>query len=74
MMMLIAAAIAAAQPAVPASPPATAQPPHSHEMHMAQGGDHKAMDCCKDCCKDMEKGHSGQDMDRMQDHQQHSGH
>jgi len=65
MIILIAAAALAAQ-----SPVAPAPEP------MAQNAQHQSAkdDCCKDCCKDMDKGQSGNDMDRMQDHQEHSGH
>jgi len=59
MMNLIAAALAAAQPA--ASAPANPQG-HMPMMEMGkagQPGEHKAMDCCKDCCKDMAKMHEG---------------
>lgn len=62
MMTLIAAAIAAAAPA--ASP---AGAPSDHQQQMAQKGE----ECC--CKEMMEKMHSGHDMGRMQDHQEHSG-
>jgi hypothetical protein len=57
MMTLIAAALAAAQPA-PAPADHMGQMPMMHAgempmMQMGQSSDHKAMPCCKDCCKDM---------------------
>jgi hypothetical protein len=55
MMILIAAALVAAQPAVA---PAHAQG-HMAMMHMGKAGGHKAMDCCKDCCKHMARMHEG---------------
>lgn len=65
MISLIAAAVLAAQ--APAAP--SANPMDQHAQHQPAKDD-----CCKDCCKDMEKMHSGQDMNRMQDHQEHGGH
>ena len=63
MIILIAAAALAAQPAGPAQ-----ASPAQHEQHiqMGEAADHKAMDCCKDCCKDMAKKHEG--------HSEHDGH
>jgi hypothetical protein len=75
MLNLIAAALAVAQPTVPA--PAQAQPaqhPQSgqqgHERHgqMAKMG----KECC--CKEMMEKMRSGHDTGRKQDHQEHGGH
>ncbi|MEO8453907.1 MAG: hypothetical protein ABI454_01995 [Sphingomicrobium sp.] len=60
MMILIAAALVAAQPA---AAPAHAQG-QMPMMQMGQSGEHKAMDCCKDCCKDMAKMHEGHDAER----------
>jgi hypothetical protein len=60
MLILMTAALAAAQPA--AAPPADADP-HAH--HMAQPGMHAQKDCC-DCCKDMAGKHEG--------HAEHDGH
>ena len=69
MITLIAAAAVAAAPAPPVQTPA--HTPEMHQQDMAQMAGMK--DCC--CCKDMmEKMHSGHDMDRMEDHQEHSGH
>jgi hypothetical protein len=71
MITLIVAALAAAQ--------APAPMPQGHEQHRqntneshAQHGNMDAMaaDCCKHMMKMM---HSGQHMDRMHDHQEHSG-
>ena len=53
MTLMIAAAVAAAQPAVPPSQ----QAPHDQHMQMGQSGEHKDMDCCKDCCRDMAAKH-----------------
>jgi hypothetical protein len=50
MMMLIAAAVAAAQPA-PAAQPHGELPDMQHEQHEGM-----KKDCCKDCCKDMGEG------------------
>ena len=64
MMILIAAAVLAAQaPAVPAA------------AAMAQPAQHATSDkdCCKDCRKDMDKAGSGHAVDRMQDHGEHGG-
>jgi hypothetical protein len=60
-MMMILAALAAAQPAAvqPAPNPAV----------NAQAGPKKA-ECC--CCKDKMDDHSSHDMDRMQDHHGHA--
>jgi hypothetical protein len=58
MMTLIAAALAAAQPAV-APAPAQGQMPMTEMGKAGQAGEHKGMDCCKDCCKDMAKMHEG---------------
>ena len=70
MMTLIAAAALATQaPTLPAN--STANHAQHQESAMAEK---KGMDCCKDCCKDMEKMHSGHDLERMPDHQQHGGH
>ena len=55
MTLMLAAAVAAAQPA---TAPAPANPPHT--MKMGQSGEHKDMDCCKDCCKDMDAKHQAQ--------------
>jgi hypothetical protein len=70
MMTLIAAAALAAQaPTAPAN-----EPMANHAQHQQSAmAEKKGMDCCKDCCKDMDKGHSGHDMDRKQDHQEHGG-
>jgi hypothetical protein len=47
MMTMIAAALAAAQPATPA--PAPAMPQHQMQMPMSHESDHqKGMDCCCD--------------------------
>jgi hypothetical protein len=69
MLTLIAAAALAAQ--APAAP-ATANPPMNHEQHMqmAQGGEDKAMDCCKDCFKDMAEKHGSEPTE----HKGHSSH
>ncbi len=61
MMTLIAAALAAAQPAT--APAADAHAQHSAMQHgqaaTGQHDHHEGMkDCCKHCCKDM-KGHEG---------------
>lgn len=62
MMTLIAAALAAAQPAAAPADQMGQMP----MMHTGQSSDHKAMPCCKDCCKDMtgkdaeHKGHPAQ--------------
>jgi len=71
MITLFAAAALAAQAP---TPPAT-DPMANHAQHpQAMSAERKDMDCCKDCCKDMmEKMHSGHDMDRMKDHQEHGG-
>ena len=58
--LIAAAALAAAQPAVPANPQGQ-MPMQGHQMpmqgqmpmQMGEAGDHKSMDCCKDCGKDM---------------------
>ena len=50
MMILISAALVAAQPA-PAPAPQGQMAPMQHEQH-----DSMKKDCCKDCCKDMAKG------------------
>lgn len=61
MTLMFAAALAAAQPAVPGSSDAA---PALHAQHAhGQTAEPKAMDCCKGCCKDMAKKHEG-----------HSGH
>ncbi len=72
MLNLIPAALVAAAPAAPAQMPADAHAQHhsapqGHEQHqkMAQ----MAKECC--CKEMMEKMHSGHDMTRMQDHQDH---
>lgn len=69
MMTLIAAAIAASAPSAPMQMPANAPAMHEQQaqQHMAQM---KEGCCCKDM---MEKMHSGHDMNRMQDHQEHHG-
>jgi hypothetical protein len=70
MLTLVAAAALAAQAP---TPPAT-DPMAGHAQHQqAMAGEEKGKDCCKECCKDMEKGHSGHDMDGMQNHQEHGG-
>lgn len=55
-ILIAAAAVAAAQPAVRAP---TAQ--HDMRMESGQKADHKpnhrGMDCCPDCCKDMAAKH-----------------
>jgi len=72
MTFVIAAALAAAQPAVVQAAPTPA--PHSQMGQMGQMGQAspKKEGCC---CKDMmDKDHASHDMDRVQDHQSHSGH
>jgi hypothetical protein len=68
MMTLIAAAALAAQ--APTAP--TADPMANHAQHH-QAAPSEKKDCCTECCKDMDKDHSGHDMDRMDNHQEHSG-
>lgn len=64
MIIVVAAALAATQPAAVQAAPAPAPAPHSA---MGQAGS-KMKECC--CCKDkMGKEHASHDMDRMQDHQ-----
>jgi hypothetical protein len=65
MMTLMIAAAVAAQPAPPANPHGQMSPMQGQQM--AQMKD----DCC--CKEMMEKMHSGQDMNRMQDHPEHGG-
>ena len=67
MMTLIAAAVAAAQPAAPAPANIHAQ----HQMQPGKPAEHKGMDCCKDCCKDMAKKEHGE---RAGHHESHAGH
>ena len=64
MTLMIAAAGAAAQPAVSPSQQARTE----QHMQMGQSGEHK--DCCKDCCKDMAANHEG----HGSEHSDHSGH
>ena len=59
MMMLMTAALAAASPAV------SATPAPDGPRHMATSGSHEQKDCCP-CCKDMADKHGG--------HDQHRGH
>jgi hypothetical protein len=67
MIILTAAALAVAQPAVVQTAPMPA--PHSG---MGQAGPKKE-ECC--CCKDkMGKDHASHEMDRMPDHPGHSSH
>ena len=76
MMTLIAAALAAATPTTPAQAPADAHAQHQHGMPGEAGQQHQMMsETGKECCckEMMEKMHSGHDMGRMQDHQEHSG-
>lgn len=68
MMMLIAAAALAAQPAAPA--PTAPQAQHDMQMEMGKNADHKGMDCCKDCCKDKAAMHEG----HGSEHGEHSAH
>ncbi len=65
MIIVTAAALAAAQPAVVQTAPAPA--PHSQ---MGQAGPKKEECCCKD---KMGKEHASHDMDRMRHHQAHAG-
>jgi hypothetical protein len=70
MMTLIAAALAAAQPAAAPADQMRQMPMmqtgQMPMMQMGQSGEHKGMGCCKDCCKDMagkdaeHKGHPAQ--------------
>ena len=60
MMILMTAALAAAAPAVSATPG-----PDGHARPMAMSGSHEQKDCCP-CCKDMADKHGG--------HGQHEGH
>lgn len=60
MMMLMTAALAAAAPAVSATPA-----PDGHARLMS--GSHEQKDCCP-CCKDMAGKHGGRDQ-----HQGHTG-
>ncbi|HKC03934.1 MAG TPA: hypothetical protein VKC17_11610 [Sphingomicrobium sp.] len=53
MMILMTAALVAAQPAQPVDPHGQMAPMH-HEQHDAM-----KKDCCKDCCKDMADKHEG---------------
>jgi len=65
MVIVIAAALAATQPAVVQAVPAPA--PHSQTGQAVE----KKKECC---CKDMMgKEHASHDMDRMRDHQDHAG-
>lgn len=64
MIIIVAAALAAAQPA--AVQPAPAPAPHSQ---MGQAGPKKEECCCKDM---MDKDHASHDMDRMQGHHDHA--
>jgi hypothetical protein len=61
-IMLASAALAAAQPAAPASN----SPMPQHEMH-GQMARHSSdgKDCCHDCCKDMAAKHEGHDSNHM---------
>jgi hypothetical protein len=68
MTFVIAAVLAAAQPAVVQAAPVPA--PHSQMGQMGQASPKKEECCCKD---KMDKEHASHDMDRMQDHQSHSG-
>jgi hypothetical protein len=68
MMILIAAAALAAQPATPA--PAAPQTQHDMHMEMGKDADHKGMDCCKGCSKDKAAMHDGHGPERGQ----HSAH
>ncbi|MEO8547378.1 MAG: hypothetical protein ABI422_03315 [Sphingomicrobium sp.] len=69
MSLLIAAAIAAIQPAVVQAAPAPV--PHSQMGKMDQAGPNKEACCCMDM---MGKDHASHDMDRMPDHQGHADH
>lgn len=72
MITLIAAAIAAASPAAPMQMPANAPAMQQDQQHDQMGKMAQMKNDC--CCKEMmEKMHSGQDMDRMQDHREHGG-
>lgn len=66
MIIIVAAALAASQPAAVQAGPAPAPP-----SQMDHAGP-KMEGCC--CCKDkMGKEHASHDMDRMPDHQDHAG-
>jgi hypothetical protein len=62
MIMMIAAAVLAAQPTTPAP----AAQPMQHDMHMQMGQhmDHKGMDCCKECCEHMDAKHASEHSER----------
>lgn len=64
MIIVVAAALAATQPAADQAAPAPA--PHSE---MGQAGPKKEECCCKD---KMGKEHASHDMDRMRDHHAHA--
>ena len=64
-MIILAAALAAAQPAVAQ----TSSAPASHSQ-MGQAGPKKEECCCKD---KMGKEHARHEMDRVPDHQDHAG-
>ena len=72
MLNLIAAALAVAQPNVPAD----AQAQHAQHQQSGQQGHAQHGKMAKECCckEMMEKMRSGHDMDRKQDHQEHGGH
>ena len=75
MLNLIAAALAAAQPAVPVD----AQAQHAQHQQAAQQGHEQHGQMAKMgkecCCKEMmEKMRSGHDANRTGDHQEHGGH
>lgn len=58
MTLIVAAAVAATQPAPPASAGPQAQ--HEMQMQMDQNANKKGMmDCCKECCEHMAKMHEG---------------
>ena len=63
--MMLAAALGAQVPAVPAASDSMAH----HQMNMAKSAGHEAMDCCKDCCKDMADKHE----EHGSGHADHSG-
>lgn len=63
MMILMTAALAAAAPAVSATPATD-----GHVRHMAMSGPHEQKDCCP-CCKDMADKHGGHDQRQGHDGQ-----
>ena len=56
MMMLLSAALAAAAPAAPSTPPAHQ---HAPSQHKGMSGHEQMTDCCKCCEEMMAKMHEG---------------